>query len=277
MSDDLFFHPELLAVIRGELRRAGCRPEWIEELVPQVIADVWKYLHDRGEKPDSLERLKAIARPIAYRRGIDNLRDKYGEKKAMEYAADEAAAKAAPDSSSVENQLEARRALENIQANQEGHDAAIIQGLTGGKSQKAVGEELKLSHDQARKAKGSMRERHARRLSQVGFVLAGVALLAGGFYFVVSSLIPGANNVGNGNPHANDTVEPPKPPLTPEQRKTIDELRTLAHAKALEKDWKACFEAYLAAERLDDQTPKAAKDEADMCKGELDKLEEKPR
>jgi hypothetical protein len=274
MSDNLFFHPELLAAIKGELRRGGCRPEWVDDRVPDVVAQVWKYLHEHGEKAEDLERLKAIARPVAYRRGVDDLRNKYDEKKAMEHAADEAAAKAAPDSSSVERQLDAKKALEIIAANQEGHDAAIIEGLTGGKSQKAVGEELKLSHDQARKATGSMRERHGGLLSKAGYVLAGVALAVLIVFFLKVPAPLGGPNVGKVRP--DDSTElpaPPRPPLTPDQKKLVADLRALGHAKAQEKDWKTCWTAYFAAENIDAVTPQAAVDEATMCKQQLDKGE----
>jgi hypothetical protein len=57
----------------------------------------------------------------------------------------------------------------------------------------------------------------------------------------------------------------------PLARSSPSELRARGHAKFLEKDYKACFDAYLAAERLDVETPREAKAEADACYDALQK------
>ena len=217
----------------------------------------------------------------AHARGTDDLRTRYKDARAEAHAADEALASAPPpDSSAVDGQVDARKALRIVEANKEGHDDALIEGVTGGKTQKQVGQELNLTHDQTRKATGKMRERHAGLLNKAGFVVGGVAIAVLIIFILMRSPPEFLRRDNVAAPYHPDTTEhapPRKPPLRPEDVKTIRDLRAIGHKSAQAGDWQTCWTTYFAAEHMDESTPQDALEEASMCKEHLDKEKGTPR
>jgi hypothetical protein len=297
---DLLDDDKVLKAIRLELLRGGCPAHKVDDKVRDVVEEVFKYLKaevDRGEPPvDDVDRMLAIVRPKAYQRGIDALRGEYAQGEVFAGSTEEHHDQAAP--SSVEDQLEARKAVEDIRAHQSPQESAIMEGVGKGLTHKEIAEQQKVSHGHVRNVASSFGERHGPRLVRAGYALAGVAL---GVLLAVLFRTPKDDQVATPDlPH--DDVEhatpspskvaapnpgddlfpqhppPPKPSLTRDQRELVADLRASGHARAQAKDWKLCWQLYFAAENIDpDGTPPDALIEATMCKEQLDKAARKPR
>jgi hypothetical protein len=267
---DLLNDKRVLRAIHHELVRGGCPEHIADDEVRKVVEEVYVYLleEEKAGKPpvETVERMLAIVRPRAYQRGIDALRTRYATDEVVAGSLEDHREQAAP--STLDDELEAREAVATMRANQSQRESAIIQGIGEGKTYKEIAAEQNLSHGHVRTVAASIAPRQGPRLKSMGFALVGVALV--GLFVYLASPWRDENRVGN-PPPPDAAPEPPKRPPTPEEQKQIAELRARGHAKFLEKDYKACFDAYLAAERLDVETPREAKAEADACYGALQK------
>jgi hypothetical protein len=281
MSDKLLNDADVLRAIRGELLRGGCPREEVDDKVRDVVEEVWRYLEaeraaGRGDV-ETVDRMKAIVRPRAYQRGIDALRQKQAGGKIIQGSL-EGAPEPASRTSSLEDQVDARRALENIRQHQEKHDAGILEGIAQGESHAETAARMNLSYGHVRNEVVSLRERHGRRLHRLGFAIAGVVLAVTVVVFIVR--MPGRDDgqVAAIPPRDRPTSDAAREPTrTLEQQKEVARLRALGHGKAIEKDYRACWDAYFAAERLDPAgTSPEANAEATWCKRELDKLDATP-
>jgi DNA-binding CsgD family transcriptional regulator len=145
------------------------------------------------------------------------------------------------------------------------------EGLTDAQIAEKIGIATRTVSNRIATARKKMRQNWQARL-------AGIAALTIAVVIIVLVSRPD-KEVAKPPPERPDNTAPSKPPLAPEERKHIADLRTTGHAKALEKDWKARWEAYFEAEQLDTEgTPQDALDEASMCKREVDKAQkEGPR
>ena len=275
MSHELLNHPEVTKTIRAELLRGGYPKEAIDDGVGEVVVKVFAYLKEQGIVVEEVDRMRAIVRQPSYQHGVDGLRGAITHKKAFGPNVEDADSHLAAPSSSMEDRLDAKKALETIRADQLPHEAVIVDGELAGKPQKVIARELNISHDQLRKEKGKMLTRHRARLIALGFV--GIAVLL--------ALIFRMRMVHDEEAQHPQPVPPPIPTAppappeevpvavqgpTPEAKQQAAELRAAAHELAIAKkkkdQWKDCSAAYDKADALDpDGNTPAQEIEAKLC------------
>ena len=286
MSHDLLNHPEVLKTIRAELLRGGYPKEAIDDGVGEVVVKVFAYLREERLDIETIDRMQAIVRPKSYQHGVDGLRGKYQHGKCFGPNVEDANAHPAP-SSSMEDRLDAKRAVEVMRANMMPREHAILAADRDGVPQKVTAERLNLSHDQLRKEKGKMLERHRGLLMAAG--LAAVIAMA---LVIIFRMRAFHDEEAQHPPQPAPSQTPPPPPQevpvalqpgekpapTPEDKQKAAVLRTEAHALALHKKWQKCSYDYDDADGLDPDgaTPEQVK-EGRLCTNEyLASLSAKP-
>lgn len=287
MSHELLRHPDVLKTIRFELLRGGYPKHEIEDGVSEVVTETFAYLQREAVQVDSPGRMCAIVRKPSYQRGIDALRATYTWKEYFTGAVENEDAHEAPAASSHDDRLEARRALQHVTKNSSEQEKAIIQGLVDGLSQKQIGQNLNLSHDQVRKATGSMRERHLSSLQKAGFSLGLVGVLVL-LAMLFKSYLGQNQEAQKPEPAPQLTAPPAPPPQVPvatgpseSDKQQAAELRAVAHAAYMKKDWLKCSESYDASLKLDEAAvfhDEALSQEWKTCSEKaLQMMEAKPR
>jgi DNA-directed RNA polymerase specialized sigma24 family protein len=257
MAHELLEHPDVLKTIRFELLRGGYPHEEVEDGVREVVASVFEYLEREKETIETPDRMKAVVRGPSYARGVDARRAKGKRGKTSAGPTDEADAHEAP-ASSHEDRLDMRRALETMDANKEGNEGALIQGLAAGVSQKEIAAGLNVSHAQLRKDTVAMRSRHTKLLRAAGYGGAVIGLFV--LLVLVFRTKYGPDEQAKPQPLPAPTFAPPAPPEqvpvavqgpTPEDRQKASDLRTKAHAEWASKEWRTCMSDYFDADKLE--------------------------
>jgi DNA-directed RNA polymerase specialized sigma24 family protein len=277
---DLLAHPEVVELISRILRRFRVPSQDLKDGVadvqrrilyslrnkplfvwPKDLAE-WKRLAVRGTKHELIDRARKAKR-----------RKELGDEGLQVPEPDAAVAEGRrPSERHAIDHARAMKLIEQLLAENPNGETwrKILDGLCDDKDQAEIAKELGLSHQKVRDETRTMRARFHQKVA--------VALGTGALIAAVA-LMPRNENVGKGRPETEHpaTSAPAKPPLTPEQTRHVAELRATGHARALEKDWAHCFAAYLEAERMDPESvPQEAKEEADMCKRELDETDAAP-
>jgi DNA-directed RNA polymerase specialized sigma24 family protein len=270
---DLLAHPDVVEVITRILRRFRVGTQDVGDGVADVQRRV---LYSLRNKPLLLwPKDLAEWKRLAVRGTKHELIDRARKAKRRRELGDEGLVAPEPDTSAAEGRrhterhpIDHARGMELLEQllkeNPNGETwRTILDGLCDDKDQAEIAKELGLSHQKVRDETRTMRARfHAKVVTALGAGALAAALF----------LKPSNPNVGAGRPPERpETTASSSPPLTPEQAAKVAALRATGHAKALEKDWAACWEAYFEAERIDPEgTSPEALDEASACKRELD-------
>ncbi|HEY1692692.1 MAG TPA: hypothetical protein VGG39_11055 [Polyangiaceae bacterium] len=288
--------PKVLAAARFVLLDAGFPKHEIDDGVRELISRVFEYLQENAIVVETVERMCAIVRDFAQKLGVDGLRRAVIRGKASggstdtgeEYAAQEA---------SIEWRLILKQVIETVNAQATDEERVLIEAAIAGTSQKAVAEKLDVSHGEARKKMGAMRERHVSLLRRRGFagVIAGVIAAGAGAYFGFNALFGPDQGAQQGTPPALSALPqgvPTAPPsaapevpvdtsdtprvVSPEDAKRATALRAAAHRARMKFDYFSCKKGYEAARELDPigfASADGASDDYNVC---LSKLRDLP-
>ena len=186
----------------------GYPKEEVDDGVREVVASVFEYLEREKETIETPDRMQAVVRTPSYSAGRRPARE--GEARRTSVGpTDEADDHEAP-ASSHEDRLDMRRALETMEANKQGKEGALIQGLAAGVSQKEIAAKLDVSHAQLRKETVAMRSRHGKLLRGAGYGGVVVGLFA--LLVVIFRMKYGPDEQAKPQPAARPDRHAPGPP-----------------------------------------------------------------
>jgi DNA-directed RNA polymerase specialized sigma24 family protein len=260
--------------IRGVARQRGVPSHDVDEILDTVIEQA---MDDEKLPLDEPEEAKTYLCAIARNKSIDDAsrRTRYHKRYVPEDLGEQL-----PDSGSVgEQKTFAERLVREGWTRFPRTFGWFWRTSMQGESHVAIATELNVSPAHVRHEVYLVRQGMQKYIAYVAIV---VLLVFAGYKWWgegVIGLNPGSRVAAPPPPTAEDEERKPERPfITPEQQAAIDGVRAAAHQRALEKNWRECWQAYWVCELLAPET--ATHDqvkEATMCRDEYERQKAEPR
>jgi hypothetical protein len=244
MSEALFYAPAVLRAVRAILVSRGIRGEHdLEDAIGEVVLACIEYVRRTGRPPENEDQAVAIARIVANRHGVGEVRKRVRRGKQNVGFTDSADEHAQEQPSSLDP-VDQQRMLGAIRQVLRDDQIEALHDVGAGVTQAQLAAESGAAPTAVRKRTQATRKTAAGGLRAKGYWVAGgfAALLAGAVaVYVEASREP---VVAQGHPE------------TPAEQ--AEEQRVVANDACKERRWDACEEALNRAARLDPESDRAA-------------------
>ncbi len=244
MSEALFYAPAVLRAVRAILVSRGIRGEHdLEDAIGEVVLACIEYVRRTGRPPENEEQAVAIARVVANRHGVGEVRKRVRRGKHNVGATDSADEYAQEQPSSLDP-VDRQRMLGAIRQVLRDDQIEALHDVGAGVTQAQLAAESGAAPTAARKRTQATRKTAGGRLSAKGYWVAGgfAALLAGAVVvYVEASREP---IVAHGLPEG--------------PAEQAADQRAVAADACKERRWDECEAALNRAARLDPESDGAA-------------------
>jgi DNA-directed RNA polymerase specialized sigma24 family protein len=248
VSEELFYHPAVLKVIRHVLMSAGIRDKQdLDDVTADVVVDCIEYVRKTGRPPENIAVAIAIARPTAERRGVDWVRKRVRHGKIDQGPTEDADKHAREPQRSVDP-VDRKRILLAMREELSDDEIAALTDVAAGVSQAELAAERGTSPAAGRKQMQRLREKVRVVMHSKGFkVSGGFAALVGGVAVVLYAAGPWREPESVGHGRRDD-----------ERAQIAAEQRRIAADLCKERNWDECEKALDRAARIDAQGERAA-------------------
>jgi hypothetical protein len=250
MSDDLFYHPDVLRMTRAIFVSRGVRSEAdLEDATHGVVLECLEHVRRTGRSPGTGPEAKAIARPVAQNNSVDELKKRARRGKHEVGLTEDP--DAYPQQTEARPDLDQQRMFAAAWSSLSDAERADLLDAGADVSQAELAAEKGIAPTAQRKRMQKARAKALRAIGAKGYLVAGgfVALLGVAFFFVRSRPEPGG--VGQPTAHADASVQGESGrELRPSSNLAAEQRRVAARACA-ERNWDACESALDRAAQLD--------------------------
>ena len=236
-DESLFYDAAVLRVIRAICLKKGIRNENdLEDAIHGVVLACIEHVRKTGKTPEDVRAAIAIARPIAERRGSNEIRDR-GRQGRTNVGSTDAADEHAREEGKRVDWVDRGRLVAALKEKLTDAQIEALTDLAAGTSFAEIAADTGRSEAAERKSAERSREAGKQEISRRGYVITGgfAALLAGVLGFVVGDLRAPVDSA-RGRPHDAELA--------------VEERRAAADACNAQK-WDACERALDEAAGLD--------------------------